>query len=330
VSEIHRISLPTPFAIGRVNAYLLDGDPLTLVDPGPRMAETRGELEKGIRAAGRRLEDVEVVFLTHQHHDHIGLAAEVAARSGAQVAVIDPLARFLADYELGMDRDDAYAVEVMRLHGVPEDVALTLDQVSRAFRRFAESVGADRLLAGGDRVMLGGREWAVHVRPGHSPTDTILHDEAERVLIAGDHLLEKVSSNPVAHAPIDAEDPIAAARELDGPGPLRRYLASMRETASMDVGLVLPGHGEPFADHAGLVAKRRRMHRRRAEKILRETDEPVTAVDVARTLWRRVPVAQQYLALSEVLGHLDLLVGDGRVAPSEENGLVRWQRVKGV
>jgi hypothetical protein len=100
----------------------------------------------------------------------------------------------------------------------------------------------------------------------------------------------------------------------------------MADTAQMDVDLVLPGHGEPFEDHAGLVAKRRRMHRRRAEKILRATEEPVTAVDIARTLWRRVPVAQQYLALSEVLGHLDLLLGEGRVEPLDENGTIRWRR----
>jgi hypothetical protein len=69
------------------------------------------------------------------------------------------------------------------------------------------------------------------------------------------------------------------------------------------------------------------MHRRRAEKILRETDEPVTATDVARTLWRRVPVAQQYLALSEVLGHIDLLEGEGRMVATEDgDGVVRWQR----
>src|SRR5205814_70844 len=137
--------------------------------------------------------------------------------------------------------------------------------------------------------------------------------------------------NPVAHVPIDASDPIAAAREPDGPGPLRRYLASMQETAGMDVDLVLPGHGEPFVDHAGLVAKRRRMHRRRAEKILRTAEQPVTAGDVARPLWRPVPVAQQYLALSEGLGHLDLLLGEGRVEPFEEDGTIRWRRrEKGV
>ncbi|MCW3063558.1 MAG: beta-lactamase domain protein [Solirubrobacterales bacterium] len=325
-SGIHRLSLSTPFAIGRVNAYLLEGDPLTLVDPGPHMRETRDELEAGLRALGHELEDVEVVFLTHQHHDHIGLAHEVVDRSGAQVAVIEPLARYLADYETSMDRDDAYAVEVMHRHGVPPDVTSTLNQVSLAFRHFAASVGTDRVLADGERARLGGRDWTVHTRPGHSPTDTILYEGNERLVIGGDHLLEKVSSNPVAHVPIDAEDPVAAARAPEGPGPLRRYLASMRETAAMDVDLVLPGHGEPFTDHRGLVTKRARMHRRRAEKILRETDEAVTAVDIARTLWRRVPVAQQYLALSEVLGHLDLLAGEGRVAASEDGGVVRWQR----
>jgi glyoxylase-like metal-dependent hydrolase (beta-lactamase superfamily II) len=326
---IHRISLPTPFAIGRVNAYLLEGEPLTLIDPGPRMRETRVELEAGLRALGHELEDVEVVFLTHQHHDHIGLAQEVVDRSGAQVAVIEPLAHYLADYDASMTRDDAYAVEVMRRHGVPADVTTTLNQVSLAFRHFAAGVATDRVLVDGERVRLGGREWAVHTRPGHSPTDTILYAADERLLVGGDHLLEKVSSNPVAHVPIDDGDPVAAARAPAGPGPLRQYLASMGETAAMDVDLVLPGHGEPFADHRGLVGKRERMHRRRAEKILRETDEPVTATDIARTLWRRVPVAQQYLALSEVLGHIDLLAGEGRVVPSEEDGVVRWQRSKG-
>jgi glyoxylase-like metal-dependent hydrolase (beta-lactamase superfamily II) len=326
---ITRISLATPFAIGRVNAYLLEGEPLTLVDTGPKLGDTLTELEEGLAEAGHRLEDLELIVLTHQHMDHMGLAGQLVQRSGAEVATMAPLARLVGDYEASSDRDDAYAVEVMRLHGVPADVTRTLHDVSLAFRRFGQGVNATRVLGDGERITLGGREFTVLARPGHSPTDTILYDERERLLIAGDHLLEKISSNPVAHAPIDAEDPVAAAREPDGPGPLRRYLASMAETAEMDVDLVLPGHGDPFEDHAGLVSKRRRMHRRRAEKILRAAAEPVTAVDIARTLWRRVPVAQQYLALSEVLGHLDLLLGEGRVEPVDENGTIHWRRAKG-
>ena len=325
MGEIHRISLGTPFAVGRVNAYLIEGDPLTLVDTGPKMREVMAELEAGIEATGYRLEDVEVLLLTHQHMDHLGLAAEIVERSGAEIAAIGPLAQWLGDYEHSVELDDAYAVEVMHLHGVPPDVTETLGAVSRAFRRYGSGAAAARVLADGDRIVLGGREFEVFHRPGHSPTDTVLYEERDRLLIGGDHLLEKISSNPVAHVPPGTEDPVAAARDLEGPGPLRRYLDSMRRTATMDVDLVLPGHGDPFTGHVELVDKRHRMHRRRAEKILRETDRPVTAVDVARTLWRRVPVAQQYLALSEVLGHLDLLLGEGRVEPENENGVVRWR-----
>ena len=122
---IVRVSVPSPFAIGAVNAYLLEGTPLTLVDPGPNTPESRVALEEGLRAAGRRLEDIEQVLLTHQHHDHVGLAAWVRERSGASVVTIEPLARFLSDFETAMDTDDAYAVTMMRRHGVSDETAVT-------------------------------------------------------------------------------------------------------------------------------------------------------------------------------------------------------------
>ncbi len=71
---IHRIPLPTPFQIGDVNAWLLLGDPLTLVDAGPLMEETEARLEAGLAALGVAVEDLELIVLTHQHDDHVGLA----------------------------------------------------------------------------------------------------------------------------------------------------------------------------------------------------------------------------------------------------------------
>jgi glyoxylase-like metal-dependent hydrolase (beta-lactamase superfamily II) len=97
--DVHRLELPTPFAIGPVSSYVLKGEPLTLVDPGPRMDRTREALEDGLRDLGLRVEDVELLVLTHQHHDHVGLAAEVRERSGARVAGTDRLAAFLADFD---------------------------------------------------------------------------------------------------------------------------------------------------------------------------------------------------------------------------------------
>jgi glyoxylase-like metal-dependent hydrolase (beta-lactamase superfamily II) len=327
--DVHRLELPSPFAIGDVNAYLLDGDRVALVDPGPRMRETMESLELGLRDLGRSMSDVDAIFLTHMHHDHVGLAAEVRERSGAKVVALDRLAEFLADVDAALDADDAYAVETMRRHGVAPDVAASLNQLSRAYRRFTGSVEVDEVLAPGGTVLLGSRSYDVRLLPGHSPTDTVLHDPAGRLLIAGDHLLPRVSSNPVAHAPIGVADPVACARSARRPTPLVDYLDSLEVSARLPADVVLPGHGDPFRGHEELAASRRALHLRRAQRILREVDGARTAHDIAGRLWRRIPVSQAYLALSETLAHLDLLAADGLVVGIEDADLVvRWRQAE--
>jgi hypothetical protein len=94
----------------------------------------------------------------------------------------------------------------------------------------------------------------------------------------------------------------------------------------MELSIVLPGHGRPITDHVELIDERFRLHRRRAEKIHRLiAAEPRTAHEVAQELWGNVAVTQAYLTLSEVLGHVDLLLEDGRVVEREEDGVVRFE-----
>jgi len=321
---VHRLELPTPFQIGPVSCYVLRGEPLTLVDPGPLRDKTCAALDADLRALGLRVEDVELVVVTHQHHDHAGLAAEVVRRSGARLATSPRLAAYLADYEGAMDRDDAYSVAMMRRHGIDDDVRGTLDDISRSFRRYGEGAAVDVVVGDGERLVAGGRTFTAFERPGHSPTDTIFAD-GDGLLVGGDHLLAKVSSNPIAHVPIDDRDPVEVATR-EPRAALVEYLDSMRATAAMDVSVVLPGHGEPFADHRALVATREDMHARRARRILRAVDGTRTAADMIGVLWRSLPVTQHYLALSEVLGHIDLLEADGRVHAVEDDGVVRWSR----
>ena len=323
--DVHRIPLPTPFQIGDVNAWLLRGDPLTLVDAGPLMEETEARLEAGLAAHGVAVEDLELIVLTHQHDDHVGLAGELRRRSGAELAGTAALAAFLADVDVSLDADDAYAIALMRRHGVTERTVQTLDGISRAFRRYVGSAHVDRILEGGSELTAGGRAWRVHERPGHSPTDTVLAGDG--LLLAGDHLLERISSNPIAHAPIGVSDPAALAASPDRPRTLVTYVESLRATAAADGGeLVLPGHGDQFRGVAELVAKRVSMHERRAEKILAALDRPRSAAEIGRDLWRHVPVTQAYLVLSEVLGHLDLLEARGAVAAREGGGAVLYER----
>jgi glyoxylase-like metal-dependent hydrolase (beta-lactamase superfamily II) len=323
---VHRIPLPTPFQIGDVNAWLLRGDPLALVDAGPLMDETEARLEEGLAELGVAVEDLELIVLTHQHDDHVGLAGELQRRSGAQLAATAKLAEFLADTGASMDADEAYSVALMRRHGVREKTIETLHGVSRAFRRFVGDARVERILEDGGELVAGGRSWRVHERPGHSPTDTVLAGDG--LLVAGDHLLERISSNPIAHVPVGAAEPAVLAASPERPRTLLTYAESLRATARADHGeLVLPGHGEPFRGAAALIERRTRMHERRAQMILGALDRPRSAADIGRDLWRHVPVTQAFLVLSEVLGHLDLLEARHAVAAREQDGVVLYERV---
>jgi glyoxylase-like metal-dependent hydrolase (beta-lactamase superfamily II) len=320
VSEgIHRIPIPTPFAVGRVNVYLIEDEPLTLMDTGPNSATSFDELTSGLAALGHAVEDIEVVVITHQHIDHLGLVSIVAQRSGAQVAALDVAVPYVEGFTREAQKDDEFARSVMLRNGIPEDVVSALSAVSQVFRAWGSRADVTRVLRDGEEMSFRDRKLRVHHRPGHSPTDTIFHDRERRILIAADHLLGHISSNPLITRPPDGS--------AERPQALVTYLRSLEATRDMDdVDLVLPGHGEPITDHRALIDERLALHRRRAEKIYRLIAErPRTAYEIAQELWGNVAVTQAYLTLSEVLGHVDLLLNAGRVREVDRAGTALFE-----
>jgi glyoxylase-like metal-dependent hydrolase (beta-lactamase superfamily II) len=312
---IHRLSIPTPFAVGRVNVYLVDDEPLTLFDTGPNSGSSLDELERQLARLGRSIADLELIVLTHGHFDHIGLVDVLRRRSGAEVAASEAAVPFVERHGEEAE-DDHFAVELMRRHGVPNDMAAALRSVSAAFRGWGAHTKVDRRLHDGDRLALRGRAFEVGPRPGHSPSDTIFHDASARLLIGGDHLLKDVSSNPLATRPRGGGEREQA---------LAVYLDSLRRTRALELELVLPGHGEPITDHRAVIDARLALHERRAAKLGRLIAErPRTAYELAHALWGDIAVTQTYLTLSEVLGHTDLLVNAGRVREQEADGVVRF------
>jgi glyoxylase-like metal-dependent hydrolase (beta-lactamase superfamily II) len=309
---IHRIAIPTPFAVGRVNVYLIEDSPLTLVDAGPNSGTSLDELERGAARLGHALEDIELIVLTHQHIDHLGLVGLVARRSGAEVAAIEAAVPFVENFPAEAQADDDFARATMLRHGIPEDVVTALSSVSSAFRAWGARADVTRVLHDGEELTLGNRALRVHHRPGHSPTDTIFHDERRRILLSADHLLGHISSNPLLTRPRGGTG--------ERPQALVTYLESLSKTRAMDVDLVLPGHGEPITDHRGLIDQRFELHRRRADKIGRLIAERRrTAYEIAQALWGNIAVTQAYLTLSEVLGHVDILLNDGRARELERD-----------
>jgi glyoxylase-like metal-dependent hydrolase (beta-lactamase superfamily II) len=318
---IHCLAIPTPFLVGRVNCYLIEDDPLTLVDTGPNSGKSLDELEVALAAHGRRIEELELIILTHQHMDHVGLLEILQRRSGADVAAFHELGPYLADWTASAAADDEFAQEIMRTHGVPADLAVVLGSVGAAFRAFGSGGPVTRPLRDGDTVVLRDRELTVMHRPGHSPSDTIFWDARRKLLIGGDHLLAHISSNPLVSRPLGGETPPPAR-----PPALIMYMDSMLATRALPIDVVLPGHGDPITDHAALIDERFRMHDRRARKMLRMlADGPMSAWEVAVGTWGNIAVTQAFLTISEVLGHMDLLVRDGLAVERSEDGVIRFE-----
>lgn len=319
MSEIHCLPIPTPFAVGRVNCYLVEDDPLTLVDAGPNSATSLTTLEAALAEHGRRVEDLERIVVTHQHIDHIGLVDILARRSNAEVCALEALGPWLANYKREMEEGDRFSSEIMLRNGIPQDVVYALRTVSASFRAWGAAATVTRTLGEGDLLEFASRRWRVHHRPGHSPSDTVFHDEDSGELLGGDHLLSHISSNPLISLPLDGSSE-------ERPRALMTYLDSLRATREMDIRIVLGGHGEPVEDHRALIDKRFSMHERRANRLYDLIAEhPRNAYELAQEMWGNVAVTQAYLTLSEVLGHVDLLLDEGRVVEREREGVAYFE-----
>jgi glyoxylase-like metal-dependent hydrolase (beta-lactamase superfamily II) len=322
---IHCLPIPTPFAVGRVNCYLIEDDPLTLVDTGPNSGKALDELDIALREHGHTIDDLERIVITHQHLDHTGLLGILARRSDAEVVVLDLLAPVLEEFGAYAERDDELAESLMLRHGIPRDVVIALRSLSRAFRAWGGSAPVDRRLQDGEELAFANRTLQALHRPGHSPSDTLFWDAERELLIGGDHLIGHISSNPLISRPLGGK----SGEPGDGrPRALMTYMRSLSETREMPVQTVLPGHGDPVTDHVKLIDERFALHERRAAKIAGLiAEKPMSAYEIAQSLWGNVAVTQAFLTLSEVLGHVDLLIDRDVVRETEIGGVIRYEAV---
>jgi glyoxylase-like metal-dependent hydrolase (beta-lactamase superfamily II) len=317
-ANIQVLRIPTPFRVGRVNTYLIEDDPLTLVDSGPNSGKALDELERQLEALGHRIDDIGLVIITHQHIDHLGLVDIVAKRAGAEVAALDLLAPFVENFGDDAERDDEEAAALMRRHGISEEVVTALRQVTGSFRAWGAKAHVTRPLADGEALELGDRRLEVQHRPGHSPSDTVFWDEDRRILIAADHLIKHISSNPLISRPLDGSGERTQA--------LVTYLESLKRTRELPAEIVLSGHGEPITDHRDLIDQRFALHQRRAAKFYGLiAEQPRTGHELAQAIWGDVAVTQAFLTLSEVIGHVDLLANAGHVREVDDGDVVRYE-----
>ncbi len=312
---IHKITIPTPFAVGDVNAFLLKGDTLSLIDAGPKTPDAYEALNYGIQQAGYSMSDIEQVILTHHHPDHAGWidAFEQATITGH---VYNDL--WLRRDENFLKFHDDFYMERLLEEGVPEDYLFWVKRMKRS----AVLMGVrplDHFLAEGDQVA-GHPDWTVMETPGHAQSHIVLWNEKTKEIIGGDLILEKVSSNPLIEPPLDPQG--------QRPRSLLQYNASMKRLLTIPVDVIYTGHGNEVHNAHALIKKRLVQQHDRAMKVLAMMDqESKTVFELTQQLFPAVYEKELGLTLSETIGQIDYLVDEGFVNEKiDEQGVFHYEQ----
>jgi glyoxylase-like metal-dependent hydrolase (beta-lactamase superfamily II) len=306
---VHWLRMALPFQLDHINLWLLeDGADWLAIDTGLGNPPTRALWEKvlGERIGAAR---VQRVLVTHYHPDHAGNASWLCTKTGAglwmtrgEYLTVHAALHGAAGYSPEAQRD------LFRANGLDRSQADALLARGGLYRKLVPDFPlAHRRLYDGERVAIGGREWRVMVGYGHAPEHASLHCEALNVLISGDMLLPRISTN-VAVRPIDPWS-----------NPLRQFLDSIGRYRDLreDV-LVLPSHGLPFRGAHARIGQLEAHHGERlAELQAACAAAPRSAADVLELLFRRkLDTGQIFFAMGEAIAHLHYLHYDGKLERS--------------
>ena len=313
------LRMPLPIVLDHINVWALeDGPGWAVVDTA---VHTKTVVQAWEEAFAGPLEGRPAtrVICTHLHPDHVGMAGWLTRRF--DVALWMTRLEYFACRMLVADTGRPAPEEGVRFYRAAGWQEAAVEQYRARFGGFGRAVHelpmSYRRIREGEAIDIGGRPWRVVVGTGHSPEHACLHQAELKVLIAGDQVLPKISSNiSVFPTEPDAD-------------PLSDWLASLAKLkrAVPDDVLVLPAHGEPFRGlHARLdaLAAGHELSLRRLETRLAE---PKRAVDVFTALFGR-PIGPELLGMAtgESLAHLRCLETRGRAFRETDAAGVWWWR----
>ena len=309
-----RVAVPTPFQVGRVNAYLAEG---TLVDPGPASEEAWAALHAGLDEAGTRPEDLERVLVTHPHPDHFGLASRLR-EAGARVVASPTAATVMADFAGHLHREQEFFTEFFQRCGLSAETAETVTNLPEAFLSYAPDVATDRELDAGDTLSVDGTTVTADAVDGHAPGELIFayHDEGRRSAVVGDNVLGDITPNPLLRMPPDGGE---------RPRILLAYNRSLERLREEGYDYFLPGHGDPIEDPTERIDEILAAHEERTERVRSLVDGPTTPADVMHGLFDDLPATEQFSGMSEAVGHLDVLEERGEVTQRESGDLLVYE-----
>jgi glyoxylase-like metal-dependent hydrolase (beta-lactamase superfamily II) len=329
---LHWVRMPLPFALDHINLWVLDDEidgraGFTIVDSGIASAETKAGWERifaGLFDGRPLLRQI----CTHFHPDHFGLAHWLTS-GGDRARWTVRLWMTAAEYAIGRflalgggDISGEGAAVHFRRNGLADENSLAKVRARGAgyYPKLVPAVPQQyHRIQHGDEIAIGPpharRVFRVIVGHGHAPEHASLYCEEDRLLIAGDMVLPRISTN-VSVFDVEPEG-----------NPLPRYLHSLDQLLLLPAEtLVLPSHGKPFTGLHARIAQQHRHHRERLAEVLAACASPQTAATIVPVLFKReLDLHQTTFALGESLAHLHALWYDGALARRDIDGVFQFQ-----
>jgi glyoxylase-like metal-dependent hydrolase (beta-lactamase superfamily II) len=310
IAKIIPITIKTHYAEGDVNAYLLPGSPVTLVDAGIHTEESVQQLRGGLAAVGLTFQDVEQIVVTHMHLDHCGGVMAIQEQAEVPVFVHERVRVLLDGGRQEHERTEAFLREFIVRCGAGGVV-----DRSRPYREAAWK--HVRYLADGDTLLAGGERYHVLYVPGHSQTDMCLWNPETGDAFVGDYLLQHISANAFIAPPHPWE--------RERPKPLLQLRESLNRARDLPWKTIFPGHGDPYVGHRQVINQRFLEQHERCEHIRRLLQAgPRTVFQLSHAMFPWLKGGAVFLGLSEVQGHLDLLLERSQAEAVEADGVVLY------
>ena len=329
LGEVHSLAsglkwlrMPLPFALDHINLWLI-GDELegqagwSAVDCGVANDATKAAWEQ-VLASSTDGGGLQRVFATHCHPDHVGLADWLCSKFDAPFWATTgeyAFARMMSAALPGVD--GSAALPHFQRHGLSDPALVT--QMGERRNYYPSLVPAVPLaytrMRDGDELRIGAHSWTVITGFGHSPEHAALYCADQQVLISGDMVLPRISTNVSVFA-IEPEG-----------NPLQLYLDSLGKFSHLPADtLVLPSHGKPFRGLHTRIDQLREHHSARLAEVMQACSTPLSAADIVPIMFRRaLDTHQLSFALGEALAHLHKLWFDGILRRQQgEDGIVRF------